>query len=86
MEEDEPVMIKKLGKLIADFDDEKWAAIKSDIMYQGIEAKFRQNPALHNMLLSTNDWPIVEYNQPYQLCHEQLDNLSRIVDNLLLTV
>lgn len=59
-----PFDYKKLGRKIKGFDQEKWDAEKYDIVVEGNRAKFSQNPALKDFLLSTGDAILVEAS-PY---------------------
>ncbi|MCM1110307.1 MAG: NADAR family protein [Clostridium sp.] len=52
--------IKKLGRRVAGYDDTVWSAIRQEVSVRGNLAKFSQNPALGQYLLSTGDKIIVE--------------------------
>ena len=55
-----PAEAKKLGREIQGFDAELWEDRKYGIVLTGNLHKFRQNPALLQFLLSTNDRVLVE--------------------------
>jgi ribA/ribD-fused uncharacterized protein len=55
-----PAEAKKLGREIQHFKPEIWEAHKVEIVVAGNLHKFRQNPALHQFLLATNDRVLVE--------------------------
>ena len=59
-----PFEYKKLGRKIRGFDAEAWDAKKYDIVVEGNKAKFSQNPALKEFLLSTGDSLLAEAS-PY---------------------
>ena len=61
---DNPADYKKLGRKIHGFDQALWDAHKYDIVVAGNIAKFGQNPALKEFLLSTGDALIAEAS-PY---------------------
>lgn len=56
-----PGEAKKLGQLTG-IDPKKWDRVKYAIMYQGVHAKFEQNPTLLKLLLETGDAEIIEGN------------------------
>ena len=51
---------KDLGRMVANYDDDTWAAQRVDIMVEGLYEKFNQNPKLREALLSTGDTILVE--------------------------
>ncbi len=51
---------KKLGRLVHNFDTEKWEANAFEIVKQGSIHKFGQNPPLKEYLLNTNNRVLVE--------------------------
>jgi len=51
---------KKLGRMVHNFDSEKWEANASKIVKQGSIHKFGQNPLLKDYLLKTGDCILVE--------------------------
>ena len=60
LESDTPAEAKKLGREIANWDEEKWMAHRFDIVARGNYYKFSQNPALRDFLLKTGDSILVE--------------------------
>jgi ribA/ribD-fused uncharacterized protein len=64
MLEKEPKEQKKLGRLVKNFDDEKWNTVADQIVYEANVAKFSQNSELKALLLATNDKQFVECS-PY---------------------
>ncbi|MBE6268346.1 MAG: NADAR family protein [Bacteroidales bacterium] len=64
MEAYNPHDYKKLGRKVSGFDGERWDAVKYDIVVEGNIAKFSQNAALKEFLLSTGDAILVEAS-PY---------------------
>jgi ribA/ribD-fused uncharacterized protein len=55
-----PKAAKAAGRLIRDFDEATWSAARYDIVQAGNLAKFGQNIALQQFLLSTGDRVLVE--------------------------
>ncbi|WP_309399658.1 NADAR family protein [Cerasicoccus maritimus] len=55
-----PDEAKKLGRLVRNFDEAVWRERRFDIVTKGCLAKFQQNPAMRNFLLSTGDQVLVE--------------------------
>lgn len=51
---------KKLGRMVHNFDSEKWEANAFEIVKQGSIHKFEQNPALKEYLLNTGNRVLVE--------------------------
>ena len=43
---DIPAKQKDLGREVKNYDDDKWAAVRFDIMVEGLYEKFNQNPQL----------------------------------------
>lgn len=64
MVESGPKAQKALGRLVANFNADKWQEVCYDIVKKGNIAKFSQNPKLLKVLLSTKDIEIVEAS-PY---------------------
>ena len=52
--------IKALGRAVRNYNDTVWAGLRQLIVYKGLLAKFRQNPGLKNVLLSTGDQVMAE--------------------------
>lgn len=61
---DDPREIKKLGRVVKDFDARLWDMEKSQVVVNGNLHKFGQNPELRDFLLSTGDKVLVEAS-PY---------------------
>ena len=55
-----PKGAKKLGRLIKNFNSERWDYIKEDIMQEVLLLKFSQNVVLKNRLLITEEKELVE--------------------------
>jgi ribA/ribD-fused uncharacterized protein len=55
-----PAEAKKLGRLIAGFDEARWLKARFEIVVNGNLAKFSQNPALGEFLLNTGERVLVE--------------------------
>jgi len=55
--------VKRLGRLVKNFDDVVWKKHARDIVFKGNLAKFQQNPIMKAKLLNTNDSILVEGNQ-----------------------
>jgi ribA/ribD-fused uncharacterized protein len=64
MNASEPKEQKKLGRLVKNFDEDKWNEVADEIVFQGNLAKYSQNLHLKQMLLATGDKIIVECS-PY---------------------
>lgn len=60
----DPKEIKLLGRAVKNFDSEIWDSVKFDIVYNGNLAKFSQNAALKDFLLSLGDVILAEAS-PY---------------------
>ncbi|GGK38825.1 NADAR family protein [Nocardia camponoti] len=55
-----PSVAKKLGRKIANFDEDRWVAARFDIVAEGNAAKFGQDPALADYLRKTGERVLVE--------------------------
>lgn len=55
-----PKICKALGKKVKPFDSAIWDQHKYNIVYDGIKAKFEQNPDIRAVLLATGDSILVE--------------------------
>ena len=55
---------KKLGKVVKNFDKDKWEKVCRGFVYDGNYAKFTQNPKMLKELLETGDRELVEAS-PY---------------------
>ena len=64
MDEDDPSLIKALGRKIKNFDADVWNMHKFKIVLQGTRLKFNQNPELLKRLMETGERCIVEAS-PY---------------------
>ena len=60
LNETDPKRHKELGRLVKNFDVNKWDLLADDIVYEGNIAKFTQNPDLMIKLLATGNKIIVE--------------------------
>lgn len=60
LETQKPGKQKKLGRLVKNFDSDKWDEIAEDIVYKGNYAKFSQNKKIYDELLNTNETELVE--------------------------
>jgi ribA/ribD-fused uncharacterized protein len=87
--ETNPRNIKYYGRQVRNFNEEIWDAHKYKIMYDGVFAKFTQNPELSDKLLATQDKILVEAS-PYDKIwgigfnkYEALVNKSKWGQNLL---
>ena len=56
--------IKRLGRLVRNFDEKKWANSRYDIMKKGLFLKFSQNSDIKNKLIATGNRMLVE-GSPY---------------------
>lgn len=59
-----PNEAKKFGRMVQHFKEPVWAKYRFEIVVNGNEAKFAQNPALRQFLLNTHDCILVEAS-PY---------------------
>ncbi len=55
-----PNEMKKLGRLVNGFNEEKWISIREKVVYVACREKFSQNKHLMDELLSTGDLMLVE--------------------------
>jgi hypothetical protein len=62
--ETSPTIIKKYGRLVKNFNEEKWNEIKYEIMYNAIKLKFHQNNDIYIQLLETKNKNLYEAS-PY---------------------
>ena len=58
--ETDQMTIKRLGRLVKNYDDSVWTEIRFQIVVEGNLAKFSQNEDLRHFLLSTGDKILVE--------------------------
>lgn len=59
-----PSEIKGLGRKVRNYNDTIWNGVRQIVVYEGLKAKFEQNPDLAKQLLDTGDDILVECN-PY---------------------
>jgi ribA/ribD-fused uncharacterized protein len=60
LRETNPNKIKALGRLVKNYNDATWSQIRFDVMVRGLRLKFRQNPTILGLLLSTGNKTIYE--------------------------
>ena len=60
LENPDPKTVKLLGRAITPYDDEAWRAVRQEVIYRGLLAKFGQNSGLKHQLLATGDAIIAE--------------------------
>jgi ribA/ribD-fused uncharacterized protein len=58
-----PKSQKELGRAVAGYDDDRWAAKRFAIVARGVYEKFLQNPKLGAKLVATGDLPIAEASE-----------------------
>lgn len=80
---------KAIGRLVTDFDDERWDAFKCMIMFRGCLQKFLQNPHLRYILLNTGYNTLVEASPTDKIWgigwdkSNAMDNIDNWGQNLL---
>lgn len=52
---DDVAQIKALGRMVSNYNDNHWNGVRQIIIYEGLYAKFSQNPDLKRQLLQTGD-------------------------------
>ena len=52
--------IKTLGRLVSGYDDNLWSGVRQIVVYEGLLAKFSQNPELKEMLKGTGNAILAE--------------------------
>lgn len=57
---DDQSKIKKLGKQVANYNDDVWSRLRGPMMRRGLRAKFQQNPELMEKLLATGNMVLAE--------------------------
>jgi ribA/ribD-fused uncharacterized protein len=57
---DEPLVWKRIGQTVRNYDDERWSAARFDLVVEGNIAKFGQNSVLRDHLLGSGDTILVE--------------------------
>lgn len=65
LQENNPVQIKKLGRLVKNFDQNKWDKVKEQIMYTCLCDKFTQNKDLKEKLKNCGPHPYFVEASPY---------------------
>ncbi len=60
LDEPDPKEQKKLGRMIADFNDAVWLQNAEEVMVPGLKAKFQQNPTMLKELMDTNNTILAE--------------------------
>jgi len=64
LDSNSPHTQKKLGRIVGNFDEDKWNSVAKEIVFLGNIAKFSQNEGFMNELLATKDLILVEAS-PY---------------------
>lgn len=80
IESGNPEIAKKLGRRIAGFNENKWALVREDIMYNAVKAKFSV-PEMRDILLATGDAIIVEaadYDKIWGIGFKEEDAIANI--------
>jgi ribA/ribD-fused uncharacterized protein len=57
---DDVAEIKALGRLVSGYDDNLWSGVRQIVIYEGLLAKFSQNPELKEMLKDTGNTILAE--------------------------
>lgn len=60
LETDDVAVIKQLGRSVKGYSDHIWNGVRQIIVYDGLKAKFSQNPGLKQQLLDTGDAILAE--------------------------
>ncbi len=60
LETDDAAEIKQLGRTVRGYDDHVWNGVRQIIVYEGLRAKFSQNPTLKKQLLDTGNAILAE--------------------------
>lgn len=76
MSETGPMVIKKLGRRVKDYDDAVWTAVRQQVSVRGNYEKFSQNKDLKNYLLSTASRILVEASPKDAIWGIGLDEFS----------
>lgn len=50
---DDPAAIKKLGRLVSNYDNNHWNGVRQIVVYEGLLAKFSQNAEMADFLKAT---------------------------------
>ncbi len=75
--ETDPKAIKRLGRLVKNYDDAVWSAKRFEVVVKGNMAKFSQNEALRKFLLGTGSRIIVEASPKDRLWGIGLDEFAK---------
>lgn len=57
---DDVAEIKRLGRAVANYDDDAWNGVRQIVVYEGLLAKFGQNDDLGKRLVETGDAVLAE--------------------------
>lgn len=57
---DDVACIKELGRCVSGYDERHWNGVRQIVVYEGLIAKFSQNPELREQLKSTGDAILAE--------------------------
>lgn len=57
---DDVSLIKEYGRNVKNYDDHFWNGVRQIVIYEGLKAKFLQNPSLRKMLKETGDSLLAE--------------------------
>lgn len=57
---DDVARIKALGRLVSNYDDHRWNGMRQIVVYEGLLAKFSQNPELLQQLKDTGNALLAE--------------------------
>ena len=60
LQSDDPAKMKRLGRRVANYDDDVWAKERMEVMMEANRLKYAQNPDLARRLLATGDRAIAE--------------------------
>lgn len=55
LETNDVAKIKALGRLVSGYDDHHWNGVRQVVVYEGLVAKFTQNPQLLQLLKNTKN-------------------------------
>lgn len=83
MKTQSPKEQKAIGRKVKNYDNEKWAEVRYDIVKEGLREKFRQNTDLRQFLCSKSDCIIVEaspYDRIWGIGYDE-DNAMEHMDN-----
>lgn len=63
---DDPAKLKRMGRLVQNFDPEVWERKREEIVTDGNYLKFTQNTELKELLLATGDKKLVEASRKFR--------------------